>query len=126
MVLKEIYKRGFSLGYPRKDEYVNELLKFQIKSNDKHVVLVDKLLTNALIEARSCERFRLLSLELKDDYLKKFYHKFMISEAGHYRLFMDLAKLYKEQKYIEKRWNSYLDYEKEIFQKIQLRGDRMH
>ena len=74
MVLKEIYKRGFVLGYPRKDEYVNLLLKFQNKNGDRNDILVEKLLTNALIEARSCERFRILSLNLEDDYLRKFYH----------------------------------------------------
>ncbi len=126
MVLNEIYKRGFELGYPRKDEYVNELLNFQNKNGDRNVVLVEKLLTNALIEARSCERFRLLSLELKDSYLKKFYHDFMVSEAGHYRVFMDLAKLYKDTSYVESRWEEYLNYEKDIFKKIKLRGDRMH
>ena len=126
MVLKEIYKRGFVLGYPRKDEYVNLLLKFQNKNGDRKDILVEKLLTNALIEARSCERFRILSLNLEDDYLKKFYHSFMVSEAGHYRLFMDLAKLYKEKTYVDNRWQQYLEYEKEIFNKIQLRGDRIH
>ena len=126
MVLKEIYKRDFVLGYPRKDEYVNALLKFQNKSNDRNEVLVEKLLTNALIEARSCERFRLLSLELKDDYLKQFYHSFMISEAGHYRLFMDLAKIYKDTKYVHHRWSEYLEHESIILEKMKLRGDRMH
>ena len=126
MVLKEIYKRGYVLGYPRKDEYVNLLLKFQNKNGNRNDLLVEKLLTNALIEARSCERFRILSLQLEDEYLRKFYHSFMISEAGHYRLFMDLAKLYKEKKYVDNRWHQYLEYEKEIFNKIQLRGDRMH
>ena len=126
MVLKEIYKRGFVLGYPRKDEYVNLLLKFQNKNGDRNDILVEKLLTNALIEARSCERFRILSLNLEDDYLRKFYYSFMVSEAGHYRLFMDLAKLYKEKTYVDNRWQQYLEYEKEIFNTIQLRGDRIH
>ena len=126
MVVNEIYKRGFVLGYPRKDEYVNQLLKFQNKNGDRYTVLVEKLLTNALIEARSCERFRLLSLELKDQYLQKFYHSFMISEAGHYKLFMDLAKLYKDATYVNTRWGEYLNYETKILQNPELRGDRMH
>lgn len=126
MVLKEVYSRGLQLGYPRKDEYVNALLKYQKKQGSREEVLVEKLLTNALIEARSCERFRLLSLELNDDYLKKFYHSFMVSEAGHYRLFMDLAKLYKSNSYVSNRWDEYLSFELEIFEKIKLRGDRMH
>ena len=126
MVVAEIYKRGFSLGFPRKDEYVNRLLAFQNKKGDRYDVLVEKLLTNALIEARSCERFRLLSLELTDKYLREFYHSFMVSEAGHYRLFMDLAKIYKSESYVNNRWQEYLNYEKEILHSITLRGDRMH
>ena len=126
MVLDEIHKRGFALGYPRKDEYVNELLRFQNKNGSRNIVLVEKLLTNALIEARSCERFRLLSLELEDAYLKKFYHDFMVSEAGHYRVFMDLAKIYKDKAYVESRWQEYLNHEKDILNNIELRGDRMH
>ena len=126
MVVNEIYQRGFVLGYPRKDEYVNQLLKFQNKNGDRYTVLVEKLLTNALIEARSCERFRLLSLELKDQYLQKFYHSFMISEAGHYKLFMDLAKLYKDTTYVNTRWGEYLNHETKILQNLEIRGDRMH
>tara|TARA_Y100000589_G_scaffold138921_1_gene132854 strand:+ start:10264 stop:10845 length:582 start_codon:yes stop_codon:yes gene_type:complete len=126
MVVSEIYKRGFTLGFPRKDVYVNKLFSFQNKNGDRFDMLVEKLLTNALIEARSCERFRLLSLELNDKYLRQFYHNFMVSEAGHYRLFMDLAKVYRPSSYVNKRWQEYLMHEKEILNSIKLRGDRMH
>ncbi len=126
MVMDEIYKRNFKLGFPRKDEYVNKLKKFQKKEGSREDILVEKLLTNALIEARSCERFRLLSIELDDEYLRKFYHSFMISEAGHYKLFMDLARIYKDNDYVKERWSQYLNHEVEIFNTIKLRGDRMH
>jgi len=126
LVLEELHKRGFELGKPRKDEYVSHLLSFQKKGNKTEIVLVDKLLTNALIEARSCERFRLLSEGLKDDYLKKSYYNFMVSEAGHYKLFMELAKLYNTDEYVKERWNEFLIFEKEVMKKIDLRGDRMH
>ena len=126
MVMDEIYKRNFKLGFPRKDEYVNKLKKFQKKEGSREDILVEKLLTNALIEARSCERFRLLSIELDDEYLRKFYHSFMISEAGHYKLFMDLARIYKDNDYVKERWSQYLNHEVEIFNTIELRGDRMH
>jgi len=126
MVMNEIYKRNFKLGFPRKDEYVNKLKKFQKKEGSREDILVEKLLTNALIEARSCERFRLLSIELDDEYLRKFYHSFMISEAGHYKLFMDLARIYKDNDYVKERWSQYLNHEVEIFNTIELRGDRMH
>jgi len=126
LVLQEIYKRGFELGKPRKDEYVNKLLSFQKRGVEKEIVLVDKLLTNALIEARSCERFKLLSQKLSDSYYKKFYHSFMVSEAGHYRLFMDLAKIYKSEEYVKKRWDEFLNFESKIMTELELRGDRMH
>ena len=126
MVMDEIYKRNFKLGFPRKDEYVNKLKKFQKKEGSREDILVEKLLTNALIEARSCERFRLLSIEIDDQYLRKFYHSFMISEAGHYKLFMDLARIYKDNDYVKERWSQYLNHEVEIFNTIELRGDRMH
>tara|TARA_B100000963_G_C22545706_1_gene634308 strand:- start:188 stop:769 length:582 start_codon:yes stop_codon:yes gene_type:complete len=126
MVMDEIYKRNFKLGFPRKDEYVNKLKKFQKKEGSREDILVEKLLTNALIEARSCERFRLLSIELDDEYLRKFYHSFMISEAGHYKLFMDLARIYKDNDYVKERWSHYLNHEVEIFNTVELRGDRMH
>ena len=126
LVLSEIHKRGFELGKPRKDEYVGQLLSFQKKGNKTEIVLVDKLLTNALIEARSCERFRLLSEGLEDKYFRNFYHSFMVSEAGHYRLFMDLAKLFQSDLYIKKRWNEFLVFEEDVMKKISIRGDRMH
>ncbi len=126
MVLQELEKRGLKLGRQRKDEYVNELLKFQKKGGNKDNQFVEKLLVCALIEARSCERFRLLSLHISDDDLKSFYHKFMVSEAGHYRLFIDLAKQYGGEEKVKVRWQEYLDYEVQIMENLKLRGDRMH
>jgi len=126
LVLQELDKRNLPLGRQRKDEYVNELMKFQKKGGDREKSLVERLLVFALIEARSCERFRLLSLHIADDELKDFYHKFMVSEAGHYRLFIDLAKRYGGEEHVKKRWSEYLEYEKGIMDRLELRGDRMH
>jgi tRNA-(ms[2]io[6]A)-hydroxylase len=126
MVLKELDKRGLKLGFQRKDEYVNELLKFQRKGGSREERLIEKLLTCALIEARSCERFRLLSLHISDENLKEFYHHFMVAEAGHYKMFLDLAKQYGEAEDVMKRWNEYLEYESGIMERLSLRGDRMH
>ena len=126
LVLQELDKRNLPLGRQRKDEYVNELMKFQKKGGDREKSLVERLLVFALIEARSCERFRLLSLHIADDELKDFYHKFMISEAGHYRLFIDLAKRYGGEEHVKVRWSEYLEYEKGIMDRLELRGDRMH
>lgn len=126
MVLSELEKRGLKLGRQRKDEYVNKLMKFQIGGGSPENRLVEKLLISALIEARSCERFRLLSLHLEEQELRDFYHKFMVSEAGHYRLFIDLAKMYGEEEKVKKRWQEYLAYEAEILENLDLRGDRIH
>lgn len=125
-VLAELDKRALKLGRQRKDEYVNELKKFEQKSSDRYERLVEKLLIFALIEARSCERFRLLSLYIGDDHLKDFYHKFMVAEAGHYRLMIDLAELYGDKEKIAVRWQEYLAYEIEVMRNLDVRGDRIH
>jgi tRNA-(ms[2]io[6]A)-hydroxylase len=125
-VLAELDKRGLKLGKQRKDEYVNKLLDFQQKGGDPEGRFIDRLLINALIEARSCERFRLLSLHLEEERMREFYHKFMVSEAGHYRLFLDLAKEYGGEKKVLARWQEFLDYEAVILKNIEVRGDRMH
>lgn len=87
MVHQKIKDRGFKLGFERKDEYVNELYKFMRKGHKKEIVLIDRLLFSAMIEARSCERFKILSENIKDQDLKEFYHELMISEANHYTTF---------------------------------------
>ncbi len=126
LVLSELEKRGLQLGRQRKDEYVNALLKFEKKGGSRDDRLLEKLLICALIEARSCERFRLLSLHIGDDDLKEFYHRFMVSEAGHYRLFLDLAKKYFGEERALTRWKEYLQHEAEIIKNLEVRGDRMH
>jgi tRNA-(ms[2]io[6]A)-hydroxylase len=126
LVLAELEKRNLKLGKQRKDEYVNELLKFEIKGGPEEERLLDKLLICALIEARSCERFKRLSEGLNDEYLCNFYRRFMESEAGHYRLFIELAETYIEKTKVRKRWQEWLAYEAEVMKKIEVRGDRMH
>lgn len=126
LVLAELEKRNLKLGRQRKDEYVNELMKFQKKGGRREEQLLEKLLICALIEARSCERFRLLSLHIAEEELRDFYYKFMVAEAGHYRLFIDLAKLYSDEETVRRRWREYLDQEAKIMEKLELRGDRMH
>ncbi|MEL6636129.1 MAG: tRNA-(ms[2]io[6]A)-hydroxylase [Bacteroidota bacterium] len=126
LVLQELEKRELQLGSQRKDEYVNALLKFQKKDGSREDRLVERLLVCALIEARSCERFRLLSLHINDPALRDFYHKFMVAEAGHYRLFIDLAKRYGNPEKVKVRWQEYLAHEATIMDNLELRGDRMH
>lgn len=125
-VLKELKKRKLKLGAQRKDEYVNELFKLEKKGGSRAQALVEKLLVCAMIEARSCERFRLLSLHIQDDLLKEFYHEFMVSEAGHYTLFIKLAKEILPDEYVEKRWLHYLEGEAEIMKKFEYRKGRIH
>lgn len=126
LVLKEMDKRGLELGIQRKDEYVNKLFKFQRKGGSMEMRLTEKLLSSALIEARSCERFRLLSIHLEDQGLQTFYHNFMVSEAGHYKLFLELAKHYGDEEVVSQRWQEYLDFEQEMLLTLEVRGDRMH
>lgn len=126
LVLQELDKRGLELGRQRKDEYVNALLSFIKKDGSRESRLIEKLLLNALIEARSCERFRVLSLNIQEDELKEFYHKFMVAEAAHYKLFLDLAKLYSSEEWVKKRWQEFLNFEADLMSKLEIRGDRVH
>ena len=125
-VLKELKSRGFEFGENRSDDYVTELMKFQRKGGNEQARLTDKLLISAMIEARSCERFKRLSEGLNDTYMRKFYRRFMESEAGHYTLFIDLAETYIKKDKVKKRWKEWLAYEKNIMNEIEVRGDRIH
>jgi tRNA-(ms[2]io[6]A)-hydroxylase len=126
LVLAELRKRNLKLGKQRKDEYVNELLKFEIKGGTEEDRLLDKLLICALIEARSCERFKRLSEALADQYLRNFYRRFMESEAGHYTLFIELAETYIDKLKVRTRWKQWLEFEGTLMEQLTVRGDRMH
>ncbi len=126
LVLAQLKKRDLRLGHQRKDEYVNKLLDFQRKGLSKEEALLERLLVCALIEARSCERFRLLSLHCADESLRSWYHQFMVAEAEHYRLFLELAEQYFGKEKVRQRWQEYLQYEATVVQNLQPRGDRMH
>jgi tRNA-(ms[2]io[6]A)-hydroxylase len=126
LVLAELHKRKLKLGRQRKDEYVNQLLTFETRGGSEEDRLLDKLLICALIEARSCERFKRLSEGLDDAYLRNFYRRFMESEAGHYTLFIDLAETYIDKEKVRKRWKEWLQYESDVINNLEVRGDRMH
>ena len=116
MVHDIIKQRGYKLGRERKDSYVNELYKFMNKGGSRVQSMVDRLLFSAMIEARSCERFKLLSKEIKDPELSKFYHDLMISEAGHYTTFIGFARKYGKEVDVDKRWQELIDFEAEVIQ----------
>ncbi len=126
LVLNELHKRGLQLGVQRKDIYVNKLLEFQQKGGGPEGRFLDHMLTMALIEARSCERFKRLSEGLSDKYMCNFYRRFMESEAGHYTLFIELAEMYVDKEKVRNRWKEWLNYESVIMQEIEIRGDRIH
>ncbi|MEO6902737.1 MAG: tRNA-(ms[2]io[6]A)-hydroxylase [Bacteroidia bacterium] len=109
-----IKSRGLILGRERKDNYVNELYKFMKKDGSRKQSLVDRLLFSAMIEARSCERFRVLSENIKDKELSQFYRDLMISEAGHYSTFIGFARQYGENPDIDKRWQEWLAHEAKV------------
>ncbi len=125
-VVAELKKRGYTLGPQRKDEYVEELAKFIKKGGSREQHLVEKLLMNALIEARSCERFKILWKNVADKELAEFYHELMISEAGHYKSFLQLAKEYMPEAYVMQRWEEWLAHEAGIMKRMEVRGDRIH
>lgn len=125
-VVRELRKRGHTLGAQRKDEYVEKLSKVVKKGRTREQQLVEKLLMNAMIEARSCERFRLLWREIPDPELSQFYYDLMVSEAGHYKNFLSLAKRYCPEAEVMKRWREWLDEEARIVASLEVRGDRMH
>ncbi|GAB3936874.1 tRNA-(ms[2]io[6]A)-hydroxylase [Larkinella terrae] len=125
-VLKELRKRNIPLGKPRKDEYVNQLQQILRKPSARNEQLMEKLLLNALIEARSAERFKLLSESLSDEPLQKFYRELMISEAGHYRNFIELAEEYNPKERVRKRWKEFLEAEADIMKTLEVRPDRFH
>lgn len=125
-VLKQIRKRGFSFGPKRKDEYVAQLSQQERKGGIRDQQLMEKLLINALIEARSCERFKLLANEIPDKELQHFYYELMISEAGHYKNFIALAKEYMPQETVQQRWQEFLEIEAGILKSLEVKGDRMH
>ncbi|MFO7822732.1 MAG: tRNA-(ms[2]io[6]A)-hydroxylase [Cyclobacterium sp.] len=125
-VMQQIRKRGYKFGHPRKDEYVVQLQNFVRKGGSRTDQLTEHLLMNALIEARSCERFKILWKNLEDEELQQFYYQLMISEAGHYVNFIQLAKAYHDPDKVEKRWAEWLAFEKEVMETLAIRGDRMH
>lgn len=125
-VLEALRKRGYPLGRQRKDEYVDRLLQVIRKGGSREQQLMEKLLMNALIEARSCERFKLLWKHIGDEELSKFYYELMVSEAGHYKNFLLLAKEYMPEDIVMSRWHELLEQEAEIMRTLEVRGDRMH
>ena len=117
MVHEEILKRGLTLGRERKDEYIHDLLSFMRKGGDHEQQFVERMLFGAMIEARSCERFRLLSKELSDPELRVFYRELMESEARHYTMFLNFAKKYAKKIDVDKRWKEFLEYESTLMTK---------
>jgi tRNA-(ms[2]io[6]A)-hydroxylase len=118
MVHDKILERGWVLGRDRKDEYVLQILKYFPKGGSRTTQLVHRLLYAALIEARSCERFRLLSEELEDQELAEFYRKLMVSEANHYTMFLGFARQYGDRKEVDQKWNDLLTFEAEVMKDL--------
>ena len=118
MVHDKILERGWVLGRDRKDDYVIQLLKFFPKGGSRTTQLVHRLLYAALIEARSCERFRLLSEELEDKELAEFYRRLMVSEANHYTMFLGFARQYGDRAEVDNKWKQLLVYEAQIMENL--------
>ena len=120
MVHDLLLERGFNLGRDRKDAYVSKLIQFFPKGGSRTTQLIHRLLLAAMIEARSCERFRLLSEHLEDKKLAKFYRKLMVSEANHYTSFLGFARQYGDKEVVNQKWNDLLVYEADIMKSLSL------
>ena len=118
MVHDRIIDKGWVLGRDRKDEYVLQIVQFFPKGGSRTTQLIHRLLYAALIEARSCERFRLLSEELEDKELAEFYRKLMVSEANHYTMFLGFARQYGDRKEVDQKWNDLLLFEAEVMKDL--------
>jgi len=115
LVLQEIKKRGFRLGFERKDDYVNKLMQFVKKGSSREILLIERLLFAAMIEARSCERFKRLTETLEDRELANFYYTLMVSEAHHYKQFIEFAKFYAPKNYnVNNRWQEWIEFESNL------------
>ncbi len=125
-VLDEMRKRGYALGRPRRDEYVVQLLAHVRKGGARERQLMDQLLVSALVEARSCERFKLLWKHIPDPELSQFYYELMVSEAGHFVSYVELAKEYCDQYDVDARLQELLKIEGDIVTNLPVRDDRMH
>lgn len=125
LVLEKIRDRGYTLGFERKDEYVLDLSNFFKKGGSRLSQLIDRLLFAAMIEARSCERFRILSEEINDEDLREFYRELMVSEAGHYATFLQHARTLGKGIDVDQRWNDFLDYEAEVIKRYG-KSETMH
>ncbi|MEO9803915.1 MAG: tRNA-(ms[2]io[6]A)-hydroxylase [Reichenbachiella sp.] len=125
-VLEMMKKRGIKLDRKRKDDYVVAITEIVRRGGSRDEQLVERLLLNALIEARSCERFKILHQNIQDEELSKFYFELMVSEAGHYHSFLDMAKRFMPEEKVMKRWADFLEAEAEILKTLEVRPDRMH
>lgn len=125
LVHDKMIERGYTLGWHRSDAYVTELLKFFPKGGSRQTQLIHRLLYAALIEARSCERFKLLSTQLAEQELKDFYRKLMESEANHYTMFLKFARQYGSREEVDRKWQNLLDHEAEIMLSFS-QGDGIH
>lgn len=114
MVHELMVKRGFVLGQASKNDYALQLQQFFPKTKDRNVALINRLLVAALIEARSCERFKVFADNMDDEELSKFYHDLMVSEANHYTLFLGYARKYMDREIVDKKWNDLLAFEAEM------------
>lgn len=123
MVHDIIKERGYTLGRERADDYVGQLLKFCKKDGSRNQSFVDRLLFAAMIEARSCERFRVLSQNIQDEELAKFYHELMVSEANHYTTFLKFAKKYATDVDVDQRWKEWLEFEGELIKNYGTKGE---
>src|SRR3954465_10504796 len=125
IVTRLLARRGGRLTKSHSNSYASALHQLVRKGRGIEE-LVDRLMISSLIEARSCERFKLLGDAVQDDAeLRKLYRGLWASEHGHYRTFIQLAEQIQPHGGGSARWNQMLDAEARIIQ-AQVPGARMH
>ncbi len=108
-VYRLMHKLGVPLGTDEKDPYVTALLKPVRHSRQEY--FLDRLLVASVIEARGCERFSLVGEALNGQELGSFYQRLAREEAGHYMIFLRLARHYFPEQQVHERLQYLLDAE---------------
>jgi tRNA-(ms[2]io[6]A)-hydroxylase len=124
VVCRLLARRGGRLTKQHSNPYASALRQL-VRKGEGRDELVDRLIVSALIEARSCERFKLLAEFSQDAELAKLYRGLWASEHGHYRMFLQLAERVDSRESVERRWDQMLDAEARIIQSQEV-GPRMH
>lgn len=125
-VTRILGRRGGQLSRTHSNPYANALRDL-VRLGKGNLEILDRLLISALIELRSCERFRVLGQTARgqDNELASLYQTLWTSEMGHYHVFLKLADAIITPAEVTERWSYMLTAEAEVMA-VQTAGPRMH